>query len=303
MLEEAYRHSYEATLRATSRTFAGSQDPTFQYDFRGQEALVLTRLASRIRATLAFPEGVGFLVLSENADGPVVAETGPSGPARSLRLKPGRYFVRGRGRDCLFEGTVSVNSGETRSVRLDALRRVEHARLVRKGARTSRLAQGAELGVLVRLRLPRANGACLGPAAGYRLEPENLSLFGRLGACRSGFENRIVEATTDELVATATALHAWDLRAATLALGLGAGASLTHQQFETRGDAPDRTSVWPFVLVRANATVDVTSGVFASADVDAETHLLKVQEGSRGASELQAGVAARATVFGGMYFW
>ena len=43
VLDEAYRYAYEATLRATSRTFAGTQHPTFRYDFRGQGELVLTR--------------------------------------------------------------------------------------------------------------------------------------------------------------------------------------------------------------------------------------------------------------------
>ena len=35
-LDEAYRYAYEATLRASSRTLAGMQHPTFRYEVRGQ---------------------------------------------------------------------------------------------------------------------------------------------------------------------------------------------------------------------------------------------------------------------------
>ncbi len=46
-LDEAYRHAYEATLRASSRTLAGTQHPTFQYDLRGTGDLVLASLDAR----------------------------------------------------------------------------------------------------------------------------------------------------------------------------------------------------------------------------------------------------------------
>jgi uncharacterized caspase-like protein len=36
VLEEAYRHAYDATVRASSRTFAGMQHPTFHYDSAGR---------------------------------------------------------------------------------------------------------------------------------------------------------------------------------------------------------------------------------------------------------------------------
>lgn len=41
-LGEAYRYAYDATLRATSRSFYGMQHPTFQYELRGQGALIVT---------------------------------------------------------------------------------------------------------------------------------------------------------------------------------------------------------------------------------------------------------------------
>jgi hypothetical protein len=52
-LDEAYRHAYEATLRATSRTWAGTQHPTFEYEVRGQGDVVLATLAANEKPRLA----------------------------------------------------------------------------------------------------------------------------------------------------------------------------------------------------------------------------------------------------------
>src|SRR5262249_21875771 len=40
-LDEAYRYAYESTLRASSRSLAGVQHPTFEYEVRGQGDVVL----------------------------------------------------------------------------------------------------------------------------------------------------------------------------------------------------------------------------------------------------------------------
>src|SRR5216684_1201361 len=43
-LDEAYRYAYEATLRASSRAWAGVQHPTFEYEVRGMGDVVLAAL-------------------------------------------------------------------------------------------------------------------------------------------------------------------------------------------------------------------------------------------------------------------
>jgi len=75
-LEEAYHHAYESTLRATSRTLAGTQHPTFQYEVKGQGSLVLTRpgRARGKRAELVFPTGVDYLVMADDAQGSVIGK-------------------------------------------------------------------------------------------------------------------------------------------------------------------------------------------------------------------------------------
>lgn len=303
VLDEAYHYAYDATVRSTSRTFAGAQHPTFYYDFRGQDALVLTRVSGKpTRATLRFPGDIGFLLLRENQDGPVVAEIAARAPSRRLSLRPGRYFVRGRGKDVLFEGDVALAEGQDRVLDTGELRRVEYARLVRKGEGESRIAHGPELGATVRSRLPNAELPCFGAFGGYRVELEPVTLVGRLGWCRSGSENAAVSATTDEYDTSVTALRAWDTPWVTLAVGLGAGVELSHQSFETAGVAPSRTTWIPYGLAAFDATFTVARAWYLTAGVRAETYFMSLQETSHDAPSTEVAFAVRGTLGAGLYF-
>ncbi len=303
VLDEAYRYAYGATLRATSRTYAGAQHPTFHYDFRGQDALALTRLAGNpMRSALRFPTDVGFLLLRDNPDGAVVAEIGPHGAARRLSLRPGKYFVRGRGKDVLFEGSVSLDEGQDRVLDTSELQRVEYARLVRKGGRDSRVAHGPEVGLSLRTRLPDAALPCMGVAGGYRVDLEHLSFVGRVGWCRSSSENAVLSATTDELDATVAALHAWDLSWVSLAVGLGGGAGLFLQRFETDGSAPSRSTAAPLVFAIGSATFDVAKSWFIGVDARAETYFMSVKETSRAPDTVEVAFTVHGTVTTGLHF-
>lgn len=55
VLEETYQHAYNATIASTSRTFAGTQHPTFQYEVKGQggrDFVVLPRRRGRLPSGL-----------------------------------------------------------------------------------------------------------------------------------------------------------------------------------------------------------------------------------------------------------
>jgi hypothetical protein len=88
VLDEAYRYAYENTLRASSRTLAGAQHPTFEYDLRGQGQIVLTTLqpAWSARAFLVFPAGRSYLIMHGGRDGAVVAEIGARDRTRRLSV-------------------------------------------------------------------------------------------------------------------------------------------------------------------------------------------------------------------------
>ena len=113
-LDEAYRYAYETTLRASSRTLAGTQHPTFQYDVRG----VGRSGAGHARRALA-DAGLARAAAGQEL-APLPGERrrrggGRGGRARTgcagSRCGPGRYFLRGRGPEVLLEGTVAVAPG------------------------------------------------------------------------------------------------------------------------------------------------------------------------------------------------
>src|SRR2546428_352434 len=106
-LEETYRYAYEATLRASSRTVAGLQHPTFEYEVRGMGDVVLATLpaSAATRTWVQLPAGRTWLLFHGSEEGPVVAEVGARDQSRRLNLRSARYFVRGRGPDVMLEGT------------------------------------------------------------------------------------------------------------------------------------------------------------------------------------------------------
>src|SRR6266404_2056142 len=134
-LDEAYRYAYEATLRASSRSAAGIQHPTFEYEVRGMGDVVLTTLDANAptRAWVVLPAGRTWLLFQGSPEGSVVGEIGARDRSRRLSLRAGRYFVRGRGPDVLLEGTFEAPAGGTLGVDEAGLDRTAYARLVRKG--------------------------------------------------------------------------------------------------------------------------------------------------------------------------
>ena len=304
VLDEAYRYAYDATLRATSRTFAGTQHPTFAFEMRGQESLALTRpgATAASRATLSFPAGIDFLVLQGGAQGVVAGEVFGGVPARTLSLRPGRYFVRGRGRDVLFEGSIDAPAGKVTSIDPTRLDRVQYARLVRKGGESRTLSHAAELGASARSTLPNAAGPCFGGVLGYRATLEAITLAGRAGYCTSGFENGLLAAETDEYAFDVGAEHAWDFAPGTLALALAAGATIVHQSFATRGLAPSRTAASPYLAAGGRLSRELSERLFAVLDVRAEWHLLELQRRSASEPALESAFAVRGALGIGSQF-
>ena len=303
-LEEAYRYAYQATLRATSRTRAGAQHPTYHYDLRGASNVILTqpeRHAAQ-RASLRFPDGMSFLILRDSAEGAIVAELSERSPTRSLSLAAGRYFVRGRGQDVLFEGSVYATEGGSTPVELERLSRIEYAKLVRKGRSERLVAHGLEAGVRGRSVLPGSDVPCGGGFLGYAVDFAQLGARVRLDLCKTGFENGQLSADVYAYDLDFRLYHVWDVSAFFVELGLGGGASVWSQRFVTRDVAPARDAVAPFVSVGAATGVDFTSGFYASLDAAGETHFLQVQPSTREPGALAIGFALRATLAVGRRF-
>lgn len=304
-LDEAYHYAYQATLRATSRTLSGVQHPTYRYDFRGEGDVVLTRPAyyAQQRAALRFPDGLGFLVMQRDAEGGVVAELAEHANVRTLSLRPGRYFVRARGADVLYEGAVVARAGEVTPIDTSALERIEYARLVRKGAGGDvALVQRIELGARLSSLLPDAATPCRGGFLGYGLDFAHFGARLRLGACTSGFDNASLHATTNAYDAELRLYHAWDISLFFIELGLGAGASLLTQRFDAAGDAPQRSTFAPFVLLGAAAGVGLPLGMYVSLDLAGDTHFMRIQPTAVDPAATTVAFALRAGVAFGKQF-
>lgn len=297
-LEEAYRHAYDATIRATSKTFAGTQHPTFQYELRGHGKIALTSPAasSAARATVVLPPGRSYLLFSGSGSGPVVAEVTERDTTRRLSVKPGPYFIRGRAADALLEAEVVLTPGGTLDATDDHFTRIAYARLVRKGSSEHTVSQGPQAGYRFRTGLDRGSAICHGLFAGWAIESEHLSFAPRLSACRATFSNDVLTTTQDQLDVELRVSHAWDLPRITLDLGASLGAGILHQSFTTRGMAPDRTSFLGEISVGLGATFDLPVGLYALTEVSAQTYFFEQQEGqTTSATSLAAAFAVRPT--------
>ena len=294
-LEESYRYAYESTLRSTSRTWAGTQHPTFRFELNGNASAVLSEpRRSAARAQLVFPAGRDYLVLRGSHSGAVVAEVSAGAPQRRISVRPDRYFLRGRASSYVLEGELQLNRGETRLVADDLLERVEYARLVRKGSAALRSAGGPLAGYSLRSPLSRGTGACHGMFAGYAFAWRALTMTPRVDACSGGFENARVQASTYELGADVRIAHVWDFPLVSVDIGLAVGASWLRQSFVTRGSAPARDSVALRSSVGPAVTFELGSGVYFTSDVAAETYAFHLQDTRTREDEIAASLAFRA---------
>jgi hypothetical protein len=285
-LDEAYSYAYDTTLRATARSLAGAQHPTFQYDLRGQGKLVLTRPFERgaERAVLEFPRERNYLLLRDHAGGAVVAEVGVRDRARVLSARPGRYYVIGRAETFLLEGTLDVRAGERQRVEDGRLERVAYARLVRKGG-SEHASAGPFVGYAVRSALPNAESVCHGPLLGFTADLEELSIRPRVSVCRSSLENDVLAATSDELDGELRFIRAFDFRRLSLGVGFGAGGGLFRQRFDTTRVAPDRHTGYGALLVAVELDLELGRGVFALLDAAGKSYFFSLRNGGDRAVE------------------
>jgi hypothetical protein len=238
-ISEAYDYARVATLRASSRTLAGTQHPTFRDETRGRVDVALTTPGSNQgRAILHAHADREMLVFAGGADGAVVAEVGAYDRTRQISLRPGRYFVRQRTERYLLEGTVTLAAGDNRTIDDAALERVDYARLVRKGGRQRQ--DGVEAAFAVQTPVIDGGSLCVGGVAGYQIETEWFGLTPRLSACRETHRSSFVDEATLHIAADLRVSHAWDVSRFSLGLQAQAGTALLHQSFSAMTAAPSR---------------------------------------------------------------
>jgi len=297
-LEEAYRYAYDGTLRSSSQTWAGMQHPTFRFEIRGAGRLPMTTLPGSVqsRATISFPNGRTYLLMKGNDRGAVVGEVSDVAKARLLSVPPGHYFVRGRSSDVLLEGEFELPPGGSVTVADNALHRIEYARLVRKGGSELHVSHGPELGYLFRTALPNSQGLCQGAFGGYAVHFEAASIGARFSGCRASFSNDVLRATVDTWDAEMRVLHAFDLPLVTLDLGIGAGVGFFHQSFETRGDAPPRSTPFASIAPLLGLNADIAAGFSVLAEASLVTDFYAQQNEVTRVTSFRPSVAYRQAI-------
>jgi hypothetical protein len=267
-LGEAYQYAYENTLRASSRTLSGTQHPTFHYELGGHGDVVMT-LPGRTddqRALISFPDGKSYLLIQGGEDGAVVAEVGAHDRTRRLSIKPGRYFVRGRGPDFLLEGTLVLRPAEQHHVGEQELERLDYARLVRKGRDVLRLASSVQAGYSFRTSLWSGGGLCQGPFAAYVIELPFVTVAPRIGICRGTFADA-PGATSNDFDLELRVAHAWDIGRVAVSVGGSVGGAYLR---DSAGDGTASTKHGlPHAGVLAGAVMDVAGGFYSGIELDA----------------------------------
>ncbi len=244
-LTEAYSYAYAETLRATSAA-AVVQHPTFAYDLRGKDDLVLTRLTARAdAANLVLDTGGHYLLFEAGTSGQLVTEVRVHDGA-FVSLPPGQYLLRRRGRDEAHETTVSLRPAETHVVEESDLEVVPYGRSVRKGlSAEGRVAWALTLAGTVDGALLQGLGPGGGSALGVRADTGAITvqLRGRYGYHHTS--NDDVDLTQHRVGGELVLAKLFDVGTVSPGLGLRAGADAVLQRFETRGEAPPRGSFVP----------------------------------------------------------
>jgi hypothetical protein len=297
-LDEAYRYAYEATLRASSRTLAGMQHPTFRYEVRGQGGVVLATVDANTpgRGWIDFPDGRSWLLFQSSADGAVVGEIGARDRARRLSVRAGHYFVRGRGPDVLLEGPVSATPGATLSVDEKKLDRIAYARLVRKGGGPISAVASLELEGRLRSSLATDAGLCPGVAVGVAVALRAFTLTPRVGWCRSGFTGQGINALVDQYDLELSATHVWDVGLVSVQFGLTVGGSLIRQRFSTQGVAPWRTTGALQLAPSIGVARDVGQRTYVYVLGSASTYLLRTEDPTTARSSFGPSFAVRTAM-------
>jgi hypothetical protein len=177
------------------------------------------------------------------------------------------------------------------------MRRVEYARVVRKGAVArsvawSALAAGGVRGQLMSL------GTAWRTDVGARLDLRPLSLELRLGLGGARHINDRLTIRSWETAASLAGLHIFDLRGLSIGLGLEAGLAWIGQRFSD-GHSLGRDSLAGFFAPIAQLEIPIVRRLYARADGAFMTYLLHEQAA---AGDVTAALSFRVSAGLGVYF-
>jgi hypothetical protein len=297
-IDEAFTYAAERTLAATAATLPGPQHPTYRLELGGRNDLMLTQPGMRVhdRGTLVFADAGSYLVQSGSGDGAVVAELTTDRGGGMLTVEAGRFFVTQRNREFLRQGQFSVAAGSSVAVTSEAMRRVEYARVVRKGGAAptrawSLFAAGGVRGALIRL------GTAGHVDVGTRLDLRSVSLELRLGFDDAEHDNERVAIKSYETALSLAGLHVFDVGVLSLGVGLEGGLGWMAQRFVGPTTQP-RDSMVGFVAPLVQLELPIRRSYYARLDGAFDIYFL----GAASQSGIDTVLSYRLTLGGGVYF-
>ncbi len=286
-LTEAYRYGYAQTLRTTSAQ-AVVQHPTYSFELRGKDDIVLTRLEDvRKAATLQLASGGEYLVFEDRRGGALLAEVTVPDGAR-LSLPTGSYLLRRRNSRHVQQVQLRLAEGQTHTVRPDQMSTVPYATSLRKGMAEDTV---AVVGIVAGGGIEAEPLDELGPgpvgSLGLRLDFEPMSLVfrGRYARHSAGWFDPLFM-NHEAIGADATAMKLVDIRRFALGMGVRVGGDAVVQTFDTWGEAPTRRALQARAgsLLRAEwapaarwvlgTQVGLDATVYPGSDPQGETQVL-----------------------------
>jgi hypothetical protein len=296
-LGEAFGYASDRTLEATMGTIAGAQHPTYRFELGGRDDLVLTQpgAPSRSLGILEFPTAGTYLLHKGTAAGPIFAELATDDAGRRVAVEPGPYHVVQRAKDHLLEEDLVVAPGATVSVDVNEMRRVDYARVVRKGGTEESFAlsafvQGGARSPLLDL------GTAWQSNVGVRVDFEVLSLEAKLAFLGAESIRGRNKYDGHDVSASLAALHAFDLGALSFGLGLELGGAW----FGDRDPALSPLS--PFVGPLAEIEARIVSGLYVTVGGGVYTYFMQDRDVATNRFQTATPVTLRGGAGLGWYF-
>jgi hypothetical protein len=243
-LGEAYSYSSEQTLKTSINTLAGSQHATFEYDLRGRADPVLADLRTSGELAELVLAAAGDYLLMDPDSGALLFEAGAKVARLPLKLSPGRYRVRARTGEAVFETELALAPGESRTLQPSQMRSVPIAQVVRKGETAAQLANGPVLSGTMHGPLASGYSNMFGLQIGWAFELPRFSLVPRLGYGTGRAQqpaDRFRSHTFDELTAELAGMYVLDLGRLALAPLVSVGWGLFKHTLVER-ECPTGTS-------------------------------------------------------------
>ncbi|MEQ1504490.1 MAG: caspase family protein [Myxococcota bacterium] len=235
-LTEAYRYGYARTIEATSQAPV-VQHPTYAFDLRGRDDLVLTRVDDEERGGRLVLRDAGTWLVFDR-DGALEAEA-TVGAGGALGLPAGSYLVRLREDTVVRETPLVLDRGGVVVLGRDQMTAVPYGATVRRGL-SERRHTAAAVTVGGGVVGPVVPGAVAAPIAalGARIDLEVVSLGVRGHALSGRSDNAVVAMSERRVGVDLEVVRRLDLGPVAPGIGVRLGADQVWQRFDTAGVAP-----------------------------------------------------------------